>query len=222
MKANSPYFSQQSTISRFCPKGFIPDADLTKREWELTKKVVFDTSYHPQIKFSEARTEVASLWSETFLYFAFTAHFTELFTYAFEDASQERVGLWDRDVVEVFLNPFPERINVYWEFEVAPNNQWVDLAIDLDQNPFFDASWNSGFEHATRIDHEKKIWYCEMRIPVNSFGIDRIKADAQWRINFYRCDGLGDDTRRRFLAWSPTYEPSFHVPQHFGLIRFVR
>lgn len=186
----------------------------------MAEKIVFATSYYPEIKFSEARTEVASLWSETFLYFAFTAHFTELFTYKDEDVSQKRVGLWDRDVVEVFLNPFPERINVYWEFEVAPNNQWVDLAINLDKSPFYDAGWASGFEHAARIDNSKKIWYCEMRIPINALGIARINAGAQWRINYYRCDGPGNDTRRRFLAWSPTYEPSFHVPQRFGLICF--
>jgi hypothetical protein len=162
------------------------------------------------------------LWSEIFFYFSFAANYTELFTYTDEDVSLERVGLWDRDVVEVFLNPFPEKINTYWEFEVAPNNQWVDLAIDLQKKPFYDASWASGFEHAVRIDHQKKVWYCEARIPVKAFGLERLNVGAVWRINFYRCDGVGDDTRRRFLAWSPTFEPSFHVPQRFGLISFEK
>ncbi len=220
MSSASSYLNQQSTISRFCPKDFPPDADLTKPEWQRAEKVVFNTSYHPEIRYTEAQTEVASLWSENFLYFAFTSYFTELFIYENEDVSLERVGLWDRDVVEVFLNPFPEKINTYWEFEVAPNNQWVDLAIDLDKNPFYDASWNSGFEHAALIDHTAKFWYCEMRIPIQAFGLDRIKKGTQWRINYYRCDGVGDDTRRRFLAWSPTFKPSFHLPQCFGLIRF--
>ena len=53
--------------------------------------------------------------------------------------------LWDKDVVEVFINPFPGQINTYFEFEVAPNNQWIDLAINLDNEPVLDVNWDSGF-----------------------------------------------------------------------------
>lgn len=218
----SPYFSQQSTVSRFCSKDFLPDADLTKREWEITEKVVFDTSYWAEVRFPEARTEAASLWSETFLYFAFWLHYTELFTYSGEDVSLERIGLWDRDVIEIFINPFPERMNTYWEFEVAPNNQWVDLAINLDKLPFYDATWNSGFEHAARVNDADRIWHCEMRIPLAALSVNQINPGTEWRINYYRCDGPGHDKRRRFLAWSPTLERSFHVPQRFGRIRFEK
>lgn len=222
MTMPSPYLSQRVTVSRFCPTDFLPDADHTKREWRTNGKVVFDSSYQPEVRFPEARTEAASLWSETYLYFIFSSHYTKLYTYAGEDVSRERVGLWDRDVVEIFLNPIPERLNTYWEFEVAPNNQWVDLAIDLDKRPFYDASWDSGFEHATRVDELNNIWYCEMRIPLAAFGVDLIDPGTEWRINYCRCDGPGDDTQRRFLAWSPTLERSFHVPQRFGLIRFEK
>lgn len=107
------YSSQQQTISRFSPTDFFPDADLSKLEWKLAERVVFDTSYLPGETFPESRTEVASLWTQTYLYFAFWLKYTELYTYAGEDASLERWGLWDRDVVEVFINPLPERINSY-------------------------------------------------------------------------------------------------------------
>jgi len=101
--------------------------------WEIASRIIFDTSYRPGERFPEARTEVASLWSNTYLYFAFWSKYTELYTYAGEEVSQERWGLWERDVVEVFINPFPDRMNTYFELEVAPNNQWVDLAIDLEK-----------------------------------------------------------------------------------------
>lgn len=216
------YLSQQRTVSIFSPADFVPDGDLTKQEWEIAPRIIFDTSYRPGERFPEARTEVASLWSNTYLYFAFWSKYTELYTYSGEDASQERWELWERDVVEVFINPFPDRINTYWEFEVSPNNQWIDLAIDLDKTPFYDMSWNSGFDHATRIDELNGLWHCEMRIPLVSLGVERINTGTEWRINFYRCDGSGHPTQRRSLAWSPTTVANFHTPTCFGVIRFEK
>ena len=61
---------------------------------------------------------------------AFWCHYTELNLYLGEDAGQKRWELWNRDVAEVFLTPFPESLHRYWEFEVAPNNLWIDLAIE--------------------------------------------------------------------------------------------
>ena len=64
-------------------------------------------------------------------------------------------------VLPNFVNPEPARVNHYYEFEVAPNNQWIDLEIDKDKTPFNDAKWNSGFDHATRcfllVPHLRKI-----------------------------------------------------------------
>ena len=214
------YVSQQLTVSRFSRVDFVADADLTKKVWEIASRIIFDTSYRPGERFPEARTEVASLWSNTYLYFAFWSKYTELYTYAGEEVSQERWGLWERDVVEVFINPFPDRMNTYFELEVAPNNQWVDLAIDLEKTPFYDMSWDSGFDHVTRVDELNGTWYCEMRIPLVSLGVKQINSGAEWRINFYRCDGTRHPKRRRSLAWSPTTVESFHTPSCFGIIRF--
>ena len=38
-------------------------------------------------------------------------------------------GLWNLDVCEVFLAPNPEQPNRYFEFEVAPTGEWIDLAV---------------------------------------------------------------------------------------------
>jgi len=50
--------------------------------------------------------------------------------------------LWNKDVAEVFLNPQPERLWHYYEFEVAPNNQWIDLEIAGKGISDHDAKWN--------------------------------------------------------------------------------
>jgi cellulose/xylan binding protein with CBM9 domain len=59
---------------------------------------------------------------------------------------------------------------------------------------------------------------------VRAMGVEAMSANAAWRINFFRADGPGDDTQRRFLSWSPirSSKQSFHVPTCFGLLRFVK
>jgi hypothetical protein len=115
-------------------------------------------------------------------------------------------------------------VNHYFEFEVAPNNQWVDLEVDLDKDPAYDHTWDSNFLHATRVDPTARIWTCEMKIPAASMHVQSIRPGWECRVNLYRCDGPGDDAQRRFLAWSPTYctnlSDYFHVPARFGKIRF--
>jgi alpha-galactosidase len=200
---------------------FLPDGDLTKPLWQRIPRIAFQTSFEPTIAYPEARTEVAVGWTPSYVYIGFWSCYLELNLFESEDSTQQRWGLWDRDVVEVFINPFPERIRRYWEFEVAPNNQWIDLAIDQEKTPSLNAEWHSGFDHSTAVDPEKKIWCCEMRLPVAAFGLESIQSGMEWRVNFYRCDGPGDDSVRRFLAWSPTYNASFHTPDSFGRLVFV-
>jgi hypothetical protein len=128
-------------------------------------------------------------------------------------------------VVEAFINPQPERFLHYYEFEVAPNDQWIDLEIDLSKTPMNDAGWDSHFEHATKVDAEHKVWVAEMRIPVKSMKASAIQPGDEWRLNLYRCDGPGDDTRRRFMSWSALPagpNSSFHQPASFGIIKFVK
>jgi hypothetical protein len=220
-KKMSLYTSNLRTRSLLSTQEFVPDGNLDKPVWKKAPWVKFDHDAWSQRHFPQAATQVASLWTAAHVYFAFRCRYSTLNIYVGEDPARERLGLWNRDVVEVFLNPQPERISHYYEFEVAPNNQWVDLEINLDKRPFNDAGWNSGFEHATRVD--AKVWTCEMRIPVRSLGVRRLEANREWRINFYRADGPGDNTKRRFLAWSTIPgKRTFHVPSRFGLIRFVQ
>ena len=125
-------------------------------------------------------------------------------------------------MVEVFLNPQPERVNHYYEFEVAPNNQWVDLEIDKTKEPFNDVHWNSGFAHATRIDAKNHVWTAELRIAISSMNVGAIHPGIQWRANFFRAAGKGGDDHRTFLAWSTIPEgKTFHVPARFGILKLV-
>jgi hypothetical protein len=41
------------------------------------------------------------------------------------------VGLWERDVCEIFITHETRAIKHYSEFEVAPTGEWLDLSIDV-------------------------------------------------------------------------------------------
>lgn len=220
MNVRGNYISHLEMETQRIGEDFSPDGDLAKPLWKDAPRVFFDTSYLPDIRYPQAQTEVRSLWTPHSVYFGFFCPYQELNIYPDEDPVPERWELWKRDVAEVFINPFPEQIRHYWEFEVAPNNQWIDLEIDLDKDPFHDAGWDSSFLHATRVDPNARVWTCEMRIPVSSFGLDGVTEGSLWRVNFFRCDGLGGDDKRRFLAWSPTGKRNFHVPERFGRLLF--
>lgn len=223
MAQTTPYTSQVRINSEFSTNDFVPDGDLRKEVWRRAKWIRFDHDMSGRRHYPQARTAVASLWTPSYVYFAFRCRYTTLNIYEGEDPAKERWELWNRDVAEVFINPQPERVNHYYEFEVAPNNQWIDLEIDKDKTPFNDATWNSGFEHATRVNPKALEWTLEMRIPVEKMGVNEIEPRAEWRVNFFRADGPGDDAQRRFLAWSTIPEgKSFHVPVRFGIIRFEK
>ncbi len=224
MPESGPYQSDLLIRSTFISGDFVPDGNLRKLAWKNAAWERFDRDAFSSRTYPQAQTEVASLWSSNYLYVAFRCKYTELNIYEGEDPARERWELWERDVVEVFVNPRPEHINQYYEFEVAPNNQWIDLSIDLDKNPMNDAGWNSGWEHATHIDPQEYVWTCEMRIPVRALKAPAWPAKTEWRINFFRADGPSQESQRRLLSWSPVKSDkhSFHTPSCFGLIRFVR
>jgi hypothetical protein len=168
-------------------------------------------------------TQAASRWTPGYVYFAYWCRYQSLNVFTGEDPGKERPNLCIRDVVEAFINPQPERFRHYYEFEMAPNNQWWDIEIDLTKHGNID--WDSHFDHATKIDAEHKIWTLEMRIPVKPMNVDAIHEGDQWRMNHYRVEGPDDDTQKRYMAWSSLpdgHSGSFHQPECFGIIKFVK
>ena len=149
----------------------------------LPRKLPLIRTPFKELHIRELGTTVASRWTNQFLYLAYWCKYKSLHTYQKEDPRAERWELWDRDVVEVFINPQPAHTEHYYEFEVAPNNQWIDLEIDLNSQQPHDPAWNSGFEHATKVDPERHVWTVEMRIPVQSMGVQHVDPHTDWRIN---------------------------------------
>jgi hypothetical protein len=128
------------------------------------------------------------------------------------------IGLWERDVCEIFVAPDPARPERYFEFEAAPNGEHLDIAL-LWRPDGRDADWDyrSGMTTAARLGEGELT--ITMRLPWAAFG-RKPKAGDHWRCNLFRC--VGTDPRLRYLAWLPTHtpEPQFHVPHRFGRLDF--
>ena len=209
-------------VSRFSARDTVPDGDLDKPFWSDASRVAFDQAAFTRATYPESETRVASRWTRNYLYLAFWCRYQTLNAFEGEDLHVERWGLWEKDVVEAFIAPDPGQPSHYFEFEVAPNNQWIDLEIDLTKRPFNNARWNSGFEHSTRLDSARHVWTSEWRIPLASLARSGIAPGKDWRVNFYRSDG--QPPNRRAMSWGalPLKLPqsSFHQPESFGILRF--
>ncbi len=197
-----------------------PDAAM----WKHAASRWMDKDCSRQISYPKLKTEMRAFWTDTDLYFLFECPYTVLNLFLPADNSKERRGLWDRDVVEMFLGDDWTNIRHYREFEIAPTGDWVDLAIDLDRKDDGGAlKWNSGWKTMARIDKERKVWYAAAKIPLAAISAKRVTKGTKWRMNLYRIDGLGADPLRHFMCWQPTCvqnrDPN-HVPEHFGTLVF--
>ncbi len=160
-------------------------------------------------------TEIRSRWTKNNLYLLFSCPYDELNLKPDPNTKAETQKLWNWDVAEAFLGSDQEHPERYREFQVSPQGEWVDLEIDrVHPKPDGGAWWNSGFEVKARIDAEHKIWYGAMKIPLASFSP---AAGLELRAGLYRLQGAGP--RKQYIAWQPTGERNFHVPQAFGVLR---
>jgi hypothetical protein len=109
----------------------------------------------------------------------------------------------------------------YFEFEVAPTGEWLDLALrKTPEGRETDWGFYSGMTAAARVAEDALT--LAMRVPWEAFGVVEVpRAGALWRVNLFRCVGAGES--RGYLAWQPTCapEPNFHVPEKFGWLLFT-
>jgi alpha-galactosidase len=136
------------------------------------------------------------------------------------DLSTKTLKLWDRDVCEIFIAPDKNDCSKYFEFEIAPTGEWIDLGIEVAPTErMTDWEYKSNMTSAARIESDKII----MAIKIPFISLVKIpKPGDVWLGNLFRCVGAG--ATRGYLAWSPTKtaEPNFHVPEAFGEFHFQK
>ena len=203
------------TIRSVYLKSDVPlTADPNSKEWKSVQGVTAERGPRGDLTPGH-KTEIRSLWSDNNLYLLFICHFEQLYLKPNPSTTTETARLWDWDVAEVFIGSDFQNIKRYREFQVSPHGEWVDL--DIDRNPTppnHNMQWNSGYLVKARIDEKSKVWYGEMRIPINKIDSRRPRAGQDLRINFFRFQGPPPD--RKSIAWQPTNSDTYHLPEAFG------
>lgn len=194
-------------------RDFVPDGVLDESEWRQAPPVRIEQQTTDATARPELSTTVRALWSEAYLYLAYESPFTELTVFE-PKQTEERIGLWEKDVVETFINSDPTDLKRYTEYQWAPNGEQLDLKLHLPERDF---AWSSGMESRVTVDEAAKIWRVEVRIPWAALAERAPQAGERWRINFFRHDAA----HRALLAWSPTLSRTFHEPERFGWLEFV-
>ncbi|MCL4850355.1 MAG: carbohydrate-binding family 9-like protein [Bryobacteraceae bacterium] len=191
-----------------------PSADPDSERWKAVPGVFAERDPFGK-PLPEARTEVRSIWTGQNLYFLFISRYETLYPRPNPTPEKEAWGLWDYDVVEVFIGSHLENINLYKEFEVSPDGEFIDLDVDRSRKgKEVDWKWNSGMRYKTQIDSGRKVWTCEMQIPWKSIDTRTPKPGNELRLNLYRIEG--GPPSRKYIVWQPIHNPSYHTPERFG------
>lgn len=198
-----------------------PDTFLDSAIWQAADATEIKTYWSGEAAPASRHFTARLLWSSEALYTRFDMDNAEPPIVSDKpDASAKSIGLWERDVCELFISPNNDEPYKYFEFEVAPTGEWLDLGIEvIEGERKTDWDLDSQMSAAARIDCDAIVM--AIRVPFTAFGTAP-KPNGLWPGNLFRCVGSGPT--RGYLAWRPTMtpQPSFHVPSAFGKFRFVK
>ena len=193
--------------------------DLESSEWKKATAVNIDHYWSGEAAPESRRAEARLVWSDKALHIRYVCHQGEPLVVSDKPQIQTKtMQLWDRDVCEIFIAPDPHIVERYFEFEVAPTGEWLDVAIDLTSGTR-ESDWKFNSHMTTAAKMEKDRVTMAMRIPWNHW-IHQPQKGERWRVNLFRC--VGKDPSRGYLSWQSTRtpEPLFHVPKAFGWLVF--
>ena len=141
--------------------------------------------------------------------------------------------LWEEEVVEIFLDLDGSGRN-YAEYEVNPANVICDVRmVRPSPDKLSDLEWNhEGLE--SRVGRKNGGWVATLFLPWEGFRSLSPEAakvslppapGSAWRFNLFRIERPGGPEAPAkgavLNAWSPTGQPSFHVPAAFREFRFA-
>jgi Carbohydrate family 9 binding domain-like len=197
----------------------VAESDFENEIWQECQPIRIKHYWSGEPAPASRHAEARVCWSDEALHVRFIGAQHETLVVSSDPVTDRKtLGLWDRDVCEIFLAPDPSNSSRYFEFEAAPTGEWVDLGITLTPSGR-ETDWDfaSGFTTAAIL--EKDQLFVGMRIPWSE-ALPKPKPGDIWRVNLFRC--VGPESPDRYLAWRPTGtpEPNFHVPEAFGSLRF--
>ena len=210
--------SYQTVIARHINQPISPN-DFHNDIWQQCQPVNIERYWSGEPAMPSRHAEARVCWSDEALHVRFLGKQLEPFIVSDNPITDRKtLGLWDRDVCEIFLAPDPAKPWQYFEFEAAPTGEWIDLGIVVrPEGRETDWDFASGLTTAAKLDGERLL--VGMRIPWSE-ALPKPSTGDTWRVNVFRC--VGPEAPERYLAWLPTRtpEPNFHVPEVFGILQF--
>jgi len=179
-------------------------------------------------------TRFRALWGEAGLFLRFDAVDPD----PWHTMTRRDEHLWEEEVVEIFLDPGRAGRD-YYELEISPANVVCDVRMiapspDKKMDLAFDLS---GLETKVRLNKDGSGrttgWTATALLPWS--GLASLpsargvalppKPGDRWRFNLFRIERPGGprapEKDALEVAWSPTGEPSFHVPAAFRELVFT-
>lgn len=176
-------------------------------------------------------TAFRALWNDDGLFIRFDATDPD----PWHTLAQRDARVWEEEVVELFVAP--ERAGRrYLEIEISPGNVVSDVYVNLVEARF-DLAWNADGA-TTRVFPQRDSagrttgwtaiaflpWH-GMQLPASApVSATPPRPGDRWRFNVFRIERPGGKTRPEagalYLAWSPTGQSSFHVPEAFRELEF--
>jgi alpha-galactosidase len=193
----------------------IAAADLDHEAWREALPVPINRYWSGVAAPAARHAEARLLWTNEAICVRFVCQQQEpLIINSMPQTKTKTLGLWERDVCELFLSPDLDEVHRYFEFEAAPTAEWVDLAVTTTSEGR-ETQWEftSGMTAAARVSSSDVV--IAIRVPWTE-RIPRPNNGTLWGLNLCRCVGAG--VERGYLAWQPTFTSvaNFHVPAAFG------
>ena len=200
------------------------DGQQDEPAWESADSVDFQFTW--VVDEEKEGTQAKLLWDDEYLYVGFVCEDAYIWAVHTERDSE----VYRDDCVEVFTSPNPDQLEKYFNIEMNVN------AASLDhfhlEGPESKAAWDPEVLIATSVigtqnkdDDKDQSWTLEVRIAFASFegvaqSIPPNNGD-EWRLNLNR---LGGETNNEKSQWNAgdLDKPSFHAPDYFGRVYFVK
>ncbi len=106
--------------------------DFENEVWKRAEKADLRRYWSGDSAETFRHAEAQLVWNEEFLFVRFEANQTEpLIVDSEPNTDAKTIGLWERDVFEIFIATDVENPRRYFEFEAAPTGEWLDAKLEV-------------------------------------------------------------------------------------------
>lgn len=194
-------------------------SEFDNEQWSESNQYTLKTHYDGAPVKEANQTTAQLLWSDKYLYVKFTSSLLKADT-TNTNLSVKTPKLWEKDVAEIFIVPNLKHLDIYYEFEISPSGEWLDLRIKhVNGKRMTDWEYQSDVKAFSNV--EDGIATMILAIPWQGLESSKPKVNDNYKANLFSIGSLAN--QRLFMCYNPTLtaSPDFHVPSRFVDLVFV-